>query len=69
MLCLFSPEGTEGAEIMSGGYDHQIRVWKLKRKKLADSIPVPHPTEDELYQFKELIGVTKNHAPVHPINT
>ena len=69
VLCLFSPDGTEGAEIMSGGSDHSIRVWKLKRKKLATSIDVPHPTEDELYQFKELVGKAKNHAPIHPINT
>lgn len=54
---------------MSGGADHEIRVWKLKRKKLATSIPVPHPTDEELYQFKELIGDPKNTSTNHPINT
>jgi len=34
VLCLYSPGGAEGTEIISGGADEAIRVWKLKKKKL-----------------------------------
>jgi len=36
---------------------------------LATSIEVKHPTEQELYQFKEMLGEQKNMSEDHPINS
>ena len=49
VLCLHSPGGVEGSEIVSGGADEAIRVWKLKKKKQQLQVfEVPHPNEKDM---------------------
>ena len=72
VLTLFSTQGAQGSEIISGGADEEIRVWKLKKKKLQSCIHVKHPSEKDLYDWMEAHGgesKLKNYAENHPINT